>query len=132
LHLHIGDKFSAPDLLQTFVHRRKFRIGQGIAASSPRFDLGRSLDKLFLVFLRPGSGLFQQFFKSEAHGRNIAYFDFAATPRSRRLSEPADRGRSGPRHPRGKNTRTQRKTPGSFLPGVSLGELSDDQDQKLR
>jgi len=27
---------------------------------------------------------------------------------------------------------TIEKTPGSFLPGVFLGELSDDQDQKLR
>jgi hypothetical protein len=64
LHLHIGRKFSAPDLLQTVVHRRALRVGHGIAAGAPRFDLSRGLGKLFLVLLRPGSGLFQQFLGS--------------------------------------------------------------------
>jgi hypothetical protein len=82
LHLDVGHEFSAPDLFQTVVDRRALGIGQDVATGTPRLDLGRGLRKLLLVFLRPGSGLFQQFFKSKAHGQNIAYFDFAAIPRS--------------------------------------------------
>jgi hypothetical protein len=106
LHLHIGPKFSAPDLPQTVVDRRAFSIGDGLATGAPRLDLSRG--KLFPVLLRPESTLFQQFFKSKGHSQKMACLGLAAT------------------HP------APKKKPRQFPAGVSFRELSDDRDQKLR
>jgi hypothetical protein len=71
---------------------------------------------------------------SPPSGSNLAIQPTVATPDQAIASSPTAHRQQQGHSPESRisGTAAQSKTPGSFLLGVSLRELSDDRDQKLR